>query len=248
MTNHKGDFEICRTLFGRNFGFSRTVTTTSASTLTLNQFSTAYQIFQGTTAGQVINLGDATQYFKEGQSFFIVNESDNTLTIEDAGNNTLFEVRPNFSAIAVLEENGTAEGQWRFLLFLDNTLEFVSNSASPGFTWGRRGQVSVGTWLINEDVASNNTGRRVLIDNPVVARVSIDNDRVTTYTLEFFEHDGALTNLISLGTLSVTGARGNTFDLNVPVTQNKQIAVQLQTFTGTRPRNIVVGLVLRGDS
>lgn len=131
---------------------------------------------------------------------------------------------------------------------VQDAIEEITASASPGFTWGRRGNVSAGTYLINEDVASNRTGRRILIDNPIADRVSIDNDRVTTYTIEFFEHDGNLTNFASIGTLTVTGARGDSFDVSLPLTKDKLLGTRLVSFTGNSPRNIVVGVVIKGQS
>jgi hypothetical protein len=115
MTTHKGDFDVCRTTFGRSFGFGRTVTITSASTLTLNSFSTGYQIFDGAVSGQIVNLGDTTTYFKDGYSYIFLNDSDNSIILENSGGLDLFTLEPNSGVIAILESSTTADGFWRFL-------------------------------------------------------------------------------------------------------------------------------------
>lgn len=119
MSKHRGDFEVCRTIFGRSFGHSRTITATSASTLTLNSFSTAYQFFDGATAGQVVNLGDATTYFKDGHTFIFLNDSDNPISIEDDGGTELLELGASSWTIAILEDGSTVDGVWRFLQVLE---------------------------------------------------------------------------------------------------------------------------------
>jgi hypothetical protein len=240
---HKGDWDVCRTTFGRSFGLSRTVTTTSASTLTLNSFSTGYQIFDGVTAGQILNLGDATTYFKDGHSYFILNDSSEDIIIENSGGTDLFTLKPNFGVIAVLEDGSTANGVWRFLLFLDNTLEFVANSASPGFTWGRSGNLSSGTWLLNDTVPSNKAGRYVFLNNAEVTKLFTSSEELDTYDIGIYSHEGNETNLTLLATRSVVASRGAEFDIAVLVPKDKQLAIRI---TAGSAKNLTAGLSLTG--
>jgi len=242
MTKHRGDMEICRTVFGRNLGYSRTITTTSASTLTLNAFSTGYQIFEGAVSGQILNLGDATTYFKEGQSFFIINESDNTINIEDFGNNLLYELRANFSTLAVLEENGTAEGKWRFLLFIDNTLDFVATSASPGFSFGRANNVNAGTFLLRPGgPPSNQTGVTFGLYNGSLDVITVGTENLNTYSLNVWQHDGNFINPVLITSVNLVTTRAQTLvkgidytEINAPI-RGKQFAVELATGSGRNP-------------
>ena len=243
MSRHRGDFETCRTLFGRSFGLSRTVTTTSASTLTLDSFSTAYQIFEGSTAGQVLNLGDSTTYFKDGHSFFILNDSTEDLTIESDNGTDLFILQPNFGVLAVLEDGSTVDGIWRFFLFLDNTLSFVANSASPGFTWGKSGNINANAWLLNDTVPSNLAGRLVFLQEAEVTKLFLTSQDAATYDIGIYTHDGDEINLTLVDTQSVVASRSASFDLALAIPTGKQLAVRL---TSGSAKNLTAGLSLRG--
>lgn len=124
----------------------------------------------------------------------------------------------------------------------------IQTSVSPGFSFGRTGVCIGGTYMQNETVPSNVSGRWVYINNAVVLRVFASNENVLTYTLEVVYHDGNGVNLISLGTVTVVASKGNYFSVNWPVPTNKQIAVRVATSTADSPKNVVVGLELRGTS
>jgi hypothetical protein len=131
---------------------------------------------------------------------------------------------------------------------IEEVRSLIQTSASPGFSFGRTGVCSGGTYMQNETVPSNVSGRWVYVDNAVVARVFVSNENIITYTIEVVYHDGNGINLISLGTVTVVAARGNHFDVNWPVPTNKQIAVRVATTTAGSPKNVVIGLELRGTS
>lgn len=243
MSRHRGDWDVCRTTFGRSFGLSRTVITTSASTITLDSFSTSYQIFEGATAGQILNLGDSTTYFKDGHSFFILNDSTKDLIIEQDDGTDIYTLQPNFGAIAVLEDGSTANGVWRFFLFLDNTLSFVANSASPGFTWGSSGNANTNTWLLNDTVPSNLAGRLVFLQEAELTKLFTTSQNASTYDLGIYSHDGDEINLTLLTTASVVAARSGSFDLSILVPTGKHLAVRV---TAGSAKNLTAGISLRG--
>ncbi len=118
------------------------------------------------------------------------------------------------------------------------------NGASPGFSFGRRGAVAVNTWLRNEEVPSNRTGRVIAVNNPAAVLVSVANRNVTTYTITFFEHDGNLINLTTLGSITVTADRGGELSINVPLTQGKQLAARLTA--GSNVRDLVATVTVKG--
>lgn len=128
---------------------------------------------------------------------------------------------------------------------VQDALEEVGISASPGFSFGRRGNVAVNTWLRNEEVPSNRTGRTISISNPVAESVSLANRNITTYTVTFYEHDGNLINLTTLGSITVNSARSDEQDINVTLTQGKQLAARLTAGTGVQ--DLVVGVIIRGE-
>ena len=122
----------------------------------------------------------------------------------------------------------------------------INTSASPGFSFGRSGTVVAGTYLQNETVPSNVSGRWVYINNATIKNVFISNELVTTYKIEVLYHNGNGAGLTSLGTITVTAATGGAFPVSWSVPTSKQIAVRLATDTPNSAKNIVCGLELSG--
>jgi hypothetical protein len=130
---------------------------------------------------------------------------------------------------------------------LDNLQEGVGTSASPGFSFGRNGRVSSGTWLRRPgNVPSNRAGVTIPIDNPVVKEVSCSNRNIDNYTIELWEHDGDLVNANLLGSVSVINARGDTFSVNFIATKGKQLAIRLSPGSGP-VRDIGADVVIQGN-
>ena len=69
-----------------------------------------------------------------------------------------------------------------------------------------------------------------------------------TYDVEIYEHEGNQVNLTLLGTVTVTAATSDSFTVNFPATQGRQLAVRLGS-TGTgNVRDLGVDLTLVGNS
>lgn len=132
---------------------------------------------------------------------------------------------------------------------VQDALEEVGVSASPGFGFGRSGNVSRNTWLQRAGgVPSNRTGVTVGINNPVLSRIDIGNEDVDTFDVSIYQHDGDGINLVLLTTVSVVSARTASFTSDdfglVSATQGKQIAVRI---TSGSAKNIGVDLTLKGN-
>ena len=128
---------------------------------------------------------------------------------------------------------------------VQSAIEEVQSSASPGFGFGRSGNSPSGTYLQNESVASNVTGRYVYINNAVVKRVFVGNEVSSTFTITVYAHDGNLINVVTLGSVTVTAATGGDFTVNWAVASGKQLAIRI---TSGSVKNIVAGLELSGVS
>lgn len=124
----------------------------------------------------------------------------------------------------------------------------INTSASPGFSFGRSGNTTAGTYLQNETVPSNVAGRWVYITNGSVKRVFVSNELVTTYKIEALYHDGNEVGLTSLGTVTVTASKGGAFSVNWAVPANKQIAIRIATDSPNAAKNVVCGLELSGTN
>lgn len=120
----------------------------------------------------------------------------------------------------------------------------VQTSASPGFSFGRSGNVSSNTWLNCEGVPSNKSGRYVYINSAYVTRVFVSSEELDTFTLEVFYNDKGGLGLVSLGTVTVTADYGDAFSVNWAVPTDTELAIQLTTGSA---KNIVAGLELRGS-
>ncbi len=131
---------------------------------------------------------------------------------------------------------------------IEEVNQSVITSASPGFSFGRSGAVVAGAYLQNETVPSNISGRWVYINSAIVKRVFVSNEDTTTYKVEVLYHDGNEVNLTSLGTVTVTSAKGGFFNVNWSVPTNKQIATRLATDSPNSAKNIVCGLELSGTN
>ena len=131
---------------------------------------------------------------------------------------------------------------------IQGAIEEVKSSASPGFSFGRSGQVVAGTYLQNETVPSNVSGRWVYINNAIIKRIFVTNETSTTFTIEVLYHNGNESGLTSLGTVTVTASKGDKFSVNWPVPTDKQIAVRVSPSSANNPKNVVCGLELSGNS
>lgn len=114
-------------------------------------------------------------------------------------------------------------------------------SASPGFTWGRKGNANPGTYLQNDDVPSNVTGRLVTFQNPVIRKILVTNGAISTFSIIVQQHDGV--TYTDLTTVTVTADREVVADVNVPVTSGMQLAIKVSSGQANNP---VVGIILDG--
>lgn len=128
---------------------------------------------------------------------------------------------------------------------VQEALTEIGASASPGFSWGRGGNSSTGTWLNNEGVSSNRSGRIVFINNPELFAIFVNSRTLSTYTIGVYEHEGNEINLTLLDTLSITSARGGSKLTSVNITAGRQLAIRIESGSA---QDIVAGVVLRGST
>jgi len=119
----------------------------------------------------------------------------------------------------------------------------VSQSASPGYNFGRS-QANSGTYLKRAGgVASNKVGLPITF-NGKITDVFADNQNSTSYTVVIFEHSGKLTARTDLVTLAVSGSTfGNQTGLSVSVTAGKQLGAEI---TAGTTKNVGVTCILKG--
>ena len=133
--------------------------------------------------------------------------------------------------------SGTGRDQY----FIDPS-EAIAQSASPGFTWGRSGNLPSGTWLLNDTVPSNRAGRTVMFSGLTITDIFVGSEDADTYTLSIYSHEGNEINLTLLGTVSVVASRSSRFTVSFPVTESLQLAALVSAGSA---KNLVAGLVLK---
>ena len=119
----------------------------------------------------------------------------------------------------------------------------VATSASPGFTWGRSGNTPGNTWLLNESVPSDKTGRVIFLTSAKLEAIFVSNEIVSTFDIEIYEHDGTTYTLIT--TISVVSLRSAIFNTgSLSLTSGKELAMKLVNGSA---KNIVIGAILSGS-
>lgn len=128
---------------------------------------------------------------------------------------------------------------------VQDVLVEIGASASPGFSWGRSGNNSSGTWLLNEGVPSNRSGRIIFVNNPELFAIFVNTRDLATYTISIYEHQGDEINLTLLDTLSVVNSRGAFKLTSINITQGRQLAIQITAGSG---QDMVAGVILKGSA
>jgi len=137
------------------------VQATAASTYTLAVASEASLIFTGTTAGQIVRLGDATTY-SVGHIYIIHNNSTQSVTVQNNATTTLFTLGASQRTIIVLQNNTTAAGIWVYTLTATSaggtgTVTSVGLAAPVEFTVSGSPVTSTGTLTLTKATQTANT-------------------------------------------------------------------------------------------
>ena len=194
-----------------------------------------------------------------GRLFFIKNSGVGNLVIKDYLGVTLFTLYNGIHIIVT----GNQNNNWDFYftasnIYFDPTgtpytstnvrdviLEINNgntNSASPGFTWGKSGNVGSGTWLLNDTISSDLVGRNFPLYNGSLDKISVSNELASTFTISVYEHDHTTYTLLS--SLSLTSQiRKSALITGVSVSYDKELAVRV---TSGSCKNVVVQLILSG--
>lgn len=120
----------------------------------------------------------------------------------------------------------------------------VAGAASPGYSFGRSGNIPSNTWLYNEGVPSNKAGHAVRLTTPRIRELNISSEDIDTFDITIYEHEGDEVNLTSLVTVNIIAARGDTFGVDVAMTAGRQLAARL---TSGSAKNVIVDLTLKGS-
>lgn len=131
---------------------------------------------------------------------------------------------------------------------VQNAIEEIGASASPGFSFGREGSSANNTWLRRVgNIESNRVGVPVPVSSPQIVKIACATENIiTSYQVHIYQHEGNSVNLTLIGTVTVTGVRYQTFDVSWPIDEGKQLAVRCGVTSGGNPTNLGVDLVIKG--
>ena len=92
------------------------ITTVASGTQTLTVDSETMQVYQGTTAGQIVKMPACTGFAQIGQRYQLHNDSSQNITVNDNGNTALFLLGANKRAFLTCVSIGSAAGSWSYFL------------------------------------------------------------------------------------------------------------------------------------
>lgn len=102
----------------------------------------------------------------------------------------------------------------------------LADTASPGFSYGRGGNVPAGGFLSRPgSVPSNVTGIIVGLQGPKIVQVNVGSQNLDTWEIGIYQHDGGGVNLALVDTVSVVASASESFDVDIPLTNGKHVAI-----------------------
>jgi len=102
--------------------------------------------------------------------------------------------------------------------------QFVGASVSPGFTWGKSGNVSSNTYLLNDSVPSNKAGRVVPVDG-TIAKIFVACENDATGTIGIYENTGS--SFVLLASISLTSQRKKVQSYDVDVDEEDELVAKV---------------------
>lgn len=116
-------------------------------------------------------------------------------------------------------------------------------TVSPGFTWGRSGNTTTNTYLLNDTVPSNLAGRIVPFAG-YIDKVYVSCENADTFTVTIQKRSGiTFTDLCSV---SLTAERVKVSSpLGITLSSLDELAVKI---TAGSCKNPIVGLVIKGST
>ena len=203
----------------------------------------------------------ATNDAGNGRVFYVKNSGTGSILIKDYQGTLLWTVQE----VGMIMVVGNEADMWDFYfkaeniyynnsdsgLIADNVKDAIdelsataSVSASPGFTWGRSGNISSGSYLLNDTVPSNTTGRVIPLQSGTIEQVFIAIEIATTASFDIQKRVSG--SWVTQSTVTITSSRIATINTSVAVALNDEIAIRVSPTTANNPKNPVLGVIIKG--
>lgn len=202
---------------GLNYRTQFTTQATAASTFTFTTSSQGEQHFTGSTAGQIVSLGIATNY-SNGQEWYVLNDATVPIAIQDSTATALLTLQPTQRVRCVLKDNSTSAGVW-VLSVLSTVAATAGGLFIANFSSTANSNMNV---FLNTFGVANSDGLPATIPiNGTITRVTIGLSGGTgTGTFEFRVNTILGTAAFSV---SLSAQQNASFTVSYPVSAGDQI-------------------------
>ena len=201
--------------------------TTSLSTYNIPSNGTRILFVDGTTAGQIIRLPNATT-LQVGHELMIANTSTQVITIQHSDGSSPFVVYKNNRCLVYLKDNSTAAGIW--------VREITSNASLQGVApvlaaYG--GNAITGRYLEIFPAIDTLSGPFIIPTAATIVGLSIGAVANSTGTVSLYK----TTDLVNpIQSISLSNSKTNVLTgLNVALNALDQIAVKVSSGTVQKP-------------
>lgn len=126
---------------------------------------------------------------------------------------------------------------------IEETKNVAVAVVSPGFTWGRSGNIPTNTYLLNDTVPSNLTGRIVPFAG-LIDKIYVSCENTSTFTVTVQKRSGA--SFVDLFSASLSAERIKVSSpSSVAVSALDELSIKI---TSGSCKNPVVGIVIKGST
>jgi hypothetical protein len=222
-------------------------TTTSAGTLVLDNTSSYYQYFTGATAGQIVRL-PVTSTLQTGWTFHLVNNSNNNITVNSSGSNTVITILPGTTAmVSCIATTTTTAADWE-----SGLTDFSTATGSGGVVMSTSPTLT--TPIIDSITASGasangalwsaiNGGSITIASGLTTGNVNIASNTTFAGTLGLANAAGTTNRAVSIA----TAATGGTTTVNIGSAAGATNAITVNGgLTVRTPAAAVIPAIVRG--
>lgn len=128
-----GDLLISRTGGMSSEKIDYTPRTVANSTVTLDQTTTTTHIFTGSTVGQIVNMGNATNRLN-GWRYELINTSTTPIAISYNDSSAFFTLNPQATAHIMLTDNTSSNGVWYYTLNTQVPVQYASTTSTSAIS------------------------------------------------------------------------------------------------------------------
>ena len=114
----------------------------------------------------------------------------------------------------------------------------LSNTASPGFSFSKQGNVNSGTYLLNGTNISSVTPKYIFLTDAELLSISVNSSQPNTCVIAVEEYDGV--SFTEIDTITLTAEQGKEKKTNISITKGYGLAVKVKSGSIKDPDVVLV--------